>query len=152
MLIINLFSLREYDSYKTGAEAEYAINPVEFIGYITDDDKLIVISSGKLTKAEAPAPFKFNGRYYLRLKDAPTLTYAGIITNRIGIFIPIKATIHSHNPQCKYSGQDRSMVYEMSGDDIALAYNYPSLKHYVITCDNVVVEFTADGFSKPVGY
>ena len=132
----------EYDNICEGLEKEFAINSVEFFGYITKDNKLIVSNKGSFSNVESKALQFFNGKWYAMVKVSKT--YEGQINNRLGSFVPIKATIHSHNPQCenKVSGLD-----EMSKEDLLFAKKYNSINHYIYACGGMA-QFNSEGFVK----
>ncbi len=135
-------SVTEYDNICEGLSKEFASNSVEFFGYITEDNRLIVSNKGTFSKVESKALQFFNGKWYARVSVSKT--YQGQINNRFGSFVPVKATIHSHNPQCEMpvTGLD-----EMSEEDLLFAKKYNSIKHYIYGCGGIA-EFNSEGFVK----
>lgn len=77
----------------------------------------------------------------------PTLTYTGIQYQAGQYFIPIVATIHTHN-QCLSDGTDGVTNQILSTGDAGLAASFPTINHYIIGCGALGTFSTAN--SSPV--
>ena len=143
LVLVSLPKAHEYESICKGLEEEFAKNSGEFFGYITEDNHLIVSYWGNFYKVESKALQPFNGKLYAKVEVSQT--YKGQIENRLGKFIPIKATIHSHNPQCLNKGE--SGLDEIGSEDLAFAKRYKSVSHYIYGCGGMA-QYDETGFVK----
>jgi hypothetical protein len=146
ILFLSIFPIREYSDVVRGLILEYADNSKEFIGYITEDDQLIIVNTGTSMMVQSKALVLFGGKVYAQL-DGPALkhSYNGMITNKLGTFIPIKATVHSHNPQCREISSSGCEYDQLSEEDKQYAARYSQIKHYVIAC-KAFAEYNSKGW------
>ncbi len=133
LLLMLLSPVREYkENVCVGLSEQFAINDGEFFGYITEDNQLIVTNVGDFNSVESAALIEYNDKLYYSIKDVCSVigVYKGSITNNLGIFIPIKSTIHSHNPKCV----NFEAIGAMSAEDVTYAAKYRTINHYIIGC------------------
>lgn len=132
--------IREYRDIGYGLDTEFKINQNEFIAYVTLDDKLIATSNEATFISSKSLPLKiFNGKVYVKANVG--INYNGSIKNRFGLFVPIKAMIHSHNPQCELPVIG---IEEASKNDKEIANKYKAIKHFIYGC-GWLAEFNYNG-------
>lgn len=143
ILISNVNCFGQNDSLKFNLVAAFNSFDSEFVGVITEDQHLLILGGGDFNHAYMKKPLFFNGKFYIRLEKNCAIKYSGKIENRLGTFIPIIATIHSHNPKCSGLGS----LGIMSDEDFEIAKMFPSLRHFIIGCREYA-EFNVKGYIK----
>lgn len=112
----------------------------ETFGYITQGGKLILVGIAGEHGGDVPKLEFVDGKYYYSFPptDNLTLEYEGIVKRPHAYFIPIRASVHTHNP-CRFTS-DSGVGHTVGPEDQDLAKKYPGINHYAIGC-NAIAQF-----------
>ncbi len=111
-------------------------NNKEVVGLLTSDGKTITVAMLGYSGGSWGGLYKHEGTVYYTYpssKGAPSQLYAGMQVAAGQYFIPIVATIHTHNP-CIQMGGDGITNITLSEGDQSLAQSFQTINHYIIGC------------------
>jgi|GEM_PF-2164977 len=141
--------MAEYTDKCVGMQAMWsksAANRKERIGFVTENGGLIETHEGTYNSIPIDGLIRHAGKTYYHYEQpasAPLPTWPGTLTNtsnisdpsKIRVYIPIVATVHTHNP-CRDDGTN-GVSHAVGLDDKTLATMHPHINHYVIGCGAV---------------
>jgi hypothetical protein len=108
-------------------------NNKEVYGVITKDGSLLITQvSPYTTGGQFDGIYSYQGQVYYFYPAAgnPPVSYEGAMISGGKIFIPIKATVHTHNPAL-LDGTD-GITNNDGTDDFPFAQQFSTINHYVI--------------------
>ncbi|MCJ8209308.1 hypothetical protein MUY27_06280 [Mucilaginibacter sp. RS28] len=134
--------LGEYPDICTGAQAIWNSSvqaQAEAIGLITMDNKFMFVAQVGYAGGSFGGLAIHQGQAYYTYPDNlgfPAYNYPGIIHSMNQYWIPVKGTVHTHNP-CLQDGTDGITNFTLSQGDQLLAAKFTMLNHYIIGCGAV---------------
>lgn len=132
--------MAEFSSACAGANQiwqEAVTNNKEIVGLLTMDNKFIKVAVLGATGGQWGGLYKWQGQAFYtwpKTYGSPTQTYTGMITTPTRYFIPVRATVHTHNA-CANSGGDGVSNLVQSPGDAGLASKFNMINHYVVGCN-----------------
>ncbi|HVW99149.1 MAG TPA: hypothetical protein VHA52_01700, partial [Candidatus Babeliaceae bacterium] len=132
--------IAEYPDKCSGAQGIWTMatnNNKEVFGVMTADSQFMAVAMIGFEGGQFGGIYDEYGTEYYTYPDSlglPSQTYSGMIHSAGQYFIPIIATIHTHNP-CVVDGTDGVTNGNLSPEDIQLENNYTTINHYIIGCD-----------------
>ena len=121
-------------------------NNHEVYGVVTQSGSLLITQiSPNSTGGQFDGIYKHNGvTYYWYPSDGDMPPYAGTILSGGRYFIPIVATVHTHNP-CLSDGTD-GISNNDGADDFPFAAQFSSINHFVLGCNGSAAQFNSNSY------
>lgn len=132
--------IAEYSDKCQGAQAIWNMsfsNNREVVGLLTSDGKIMIVAMLGYDGGSWGGLYPYYGTTYYTYPESQGATlqsYTGLIQSAHQYFIPIVATIHTHNPCIQMGGNGISDIILSQGDH-DLAARFQNNKHYIIGCD-----------------
>lgn len=118
-------------------------NNKEVVGLLTSDGKIITVAILQQSGGSWGGLYKYEGTVYYTYptnQGAPSQSYAGMQVAAGQYFIPVIATVHTHNP-CIQSGGDGITNMTLSQGDQNLSQDFQTLNHYIVGCGGAIGKF-----------
>jgi hypothetical protein len=121
-------------------------NNHEVYGVVTQSGSLLITQISPNTNGgQFDGIYEHNGTtYYFYPADGNMPGYSGTILSGNKYFIPISATVHTHNP-CMNDGTN-GITDNDGSDDFPFAGKFSGINHYVIGCNGSVAQYNSRSY------